>query len=194
MVHSVLIIQESINLGRTKNYMPDQSIKFSHKVHAGQNKTDCQYCHSIASYSKSAGFPSTNLCLNCHKIVKNGARSGKFEINKIMRAAESGQSIPWVRIHKLPDHAFFSHAQHVGAGKVQCQTCHGKIEEMDLVKQFSDLSMGWCVNCHRATEVQFSTNKYYETFKPIKKDIIAGNQQKITVERLGGIDCSKCHY
>ncbi len=191
-VHGTLVIQEGINLGRTQNYMPDQPIKFSHKVHAGQNKIDCQYCHSTATYSKSAGLPSANLCMNCHKVVTAGMRSGKFEISKIYRAEASGKPIEWIRVHKLPDHVFFSHAQHVGAGKVECQTCHGPVETMDLVKQVSDLSMGWCVNCHRTTGIQATTNKYYESFKAIHDDAKAG--KKITAERLGGIDCAKCHY
>jgi len=191
-IHGTMAIQEGIKLGRTKDYMPDQPIKFSHKVHAGQNKIDCQYCHSIATYSKSAGIPSANLCMNCHKVVKAGTRSGTFEISKIYRAIESGKPIEWVRIHKLPDHAFFSHAQHVGVGKVKCQECHGLVQDMDLVKQASDLSMGWCVNCHRRTGVQFNSNKYYESFKSIHDEAKAG--KKITAERLGGIDCAKCHY
>jgi mono/diheme cytochrome c family protein len=193
-VHTVLAIQEGTRLSRTKDYAPDQPIKFSHKVHAGQNKTDCEYCHSIAAYSKSAGMPSPGLCLNCHKVVTQGARSGKFEINKIYRAIQSGKSIPWVRIHKLPDHVFFSHAQHVGAGKIKCQQCHGKVEEMDLVKQAADLSMGWCVNCHRRTPVQFTDNKYYETFKKMHDEVKSGKIKQVTVEQVGGIDCSKCHY
>jgi len=191
-IHGVMATQEGIRLSRTKDYMPDQPIKFSHKVHAGQNKTDCEYCHSTASFSKSAGIPSTNVCMNCHKVVKQGARSGKFEINKIYRAEESGKPVEWIRIHKLPDHAFFNHAQHVKVGKVKCQECHGKVEEMDLVKQYSDLSMGWCVNCHRKTEIQLKDNKYYEKFKALHDDAKAG--KKITAERLGGIDCAKCHY
>jgi mono/diheme cytochrome c family protein len=191
-IQGSLVIQEGIKLGRTKDYKPDQPIKFSHKVHAGQNKIQCEYCHSIASYSKSAGLPSSNLCMNCHKVVTAGMRSGKFEINKIYRAEESGKSIEWIRIHKLPDHVFFSHAQHVAVGKVKCQECHGKVEDMDLVTQVSDLSMGWCVNCHRRTAVQFTTNKYYENFKAVHDEAKAG--KKITAERLGGIDCAKCHY
>ena len=191
-IQGTIIGQEAINLGRTKNYMPDQPVKFSHKVHAGQNKIDCKYCHSIATYSKSAGIPSSNLCMNCHKVVKSGSRSGKFEINKIYRAEASGLPIEWVRVYKLPDHVFFSHAQHVGAGKVECKTCHGAVDSMDLIKQVPDLSMGWCVNCHRKTEIQFKSNKYYDSFKALHDDAKAG--KKITVERLGGIDCAKCHY
>ncbi|NVO20982.1 MAG: c-type cytochrome [Bacteroidetes bacterium] len=193
-VHTTMAIQEGIKLGRTKNYAPDQPIKFSHKVHAGQNKTDCQYCHSIATYSKSAGIPSPSLCMNCHKVVTQGTRSGKFEINKIYRAIQSGKSIPWVRIHKLPDHVFFSHAQHVEVGKVKCQECHGRVEEMDLVKQAADLSMGWCVNCHRRTAVQFTDNKYYDSYKKLHEKLKAGGMTKVTVEKIGGLDCSKCHY
>jgi len=191
-VQGTIIGQEAIALGRTPNYMPDQPIKFSHKVHAGQNKIDCKYCHSIVTYSKSAGIPSSNLCMNCHKVVKSGSRSGKFEINKIYRAEASGKSIDWIRVYKLPDYVFFSHAQHVGAGKVECKTCHGAVDSMDLIKQVPDLSMGWCVNCHRKTEIQFKSNKYYDSFKALHDDAKAG--KKITVERLGGIDCAKCHY
>lgn len=193
-VHITLAMQEGTRLSRTQNYAPDQPIKFSHKVHAGQNKTDCEYCHSIASSSKSAGIPSPNLCMNCHKVVTQGTRSGKFEINKIYRAIETGKSIPWVRIHKLPDHVFFSHAQHVNAGKIKCQQCHGMVENMDIVKQAADLSMGWCVNCHRRTSVQFADNKYYETFKKLHEDYKSGKIKKVTVEQVGGIDCAKCHY
>jgi len=193
-VHSVMAVQESQRLGRTKDYAPDQPIKFSHKVHAGQNKTNCNYCHSLFTYSKSAGIPSGNLCMNCHGVVKVGTRSGKFEINKIYRAEKTGQSIQWIRIHKLPDHAFFSHAQHVNAGKVACQTCHGKVEEMDVMMQYSDLSMGWCINCHRQTKVNFENNHYYDSYKKLNDDLKSGKIDKVTVEKIGGLDCMKCHY
>ena len=193
-VHSVMAMQESQLLGRTKNYAPDQPIKFSHQVHAGQNKTDCNYCHSSATYSKSAGIPSSNLCMNCHGVVKTGTRSGKFEINKIYRAEKTGQSIQWIRIHKLPDHAFFSHAQHANAGKVACQTCHGKVEEMDVMSQFSDLSMGWCIDCHRQSKVNFENNHYYDSYKKLQDDLKSGKIDKVTVENIGGLDCMKCHY
>lgn len=191
-IHGVMATQEGIRLSRTKDYMPDQPIKFSHKVHAGQNKIDCEYCHTSVSFSKSAGIPSTNVCLNCHNVVKEGSRSGKFEINKIHRAVATGKPVEWVRVHKLPDHAFFNHSQHVNIGKIKCEECHGKVEEMDIVKQYSDLSMGWCVNCHRKTDIQLKDNKYYENFKSLHDDAKAG--KKITAERLGGIDCAKCHY
>ena len=193
-VHSVMAVQESQRLGRTKDYSPDQPIKFSHKIHAGQNKTDCKYCHSSVTFSKSAGIPSSNLCLNCHGVVKSGTRSGKFEINKIYRAEKTGQSIQWIRIHKLPDHAFFNHGQHANVGKVACQTCHGKVEAMNVMKQYSELSMGWCVNCHRKTNVNFENNHYYDSYKKLHDDLKSGKIDKVTVNKIGGIDCMKCHY
>lgn len=193
-VHSYIAYTEAVNLSRTKNYAPDQPIKFSHKIHAGLNKTDCRYCHHTADYSKSANIPSNNICLNCHNVVRTGRNSGNFEINKIHRAAASGTPIAWVRVHNLPDHVFFSHAQHANAGKIACQTCHGKVEEMDILKQENDLSMGWCVNCHRKTEVNFNGNKYYSTFKDFNKADKSGKVNPVHVDDVGGIDCMKCHY
>lgn len=193
-VHFNLAVVEAKALGRTPDYAPDQPIKFSHKIHAGDNKTDCRYCHSIADYSKSAGIPSNNVCLNCHNVVLSGRNSGKFEINKIHQAAKSGKPVEWVRIHNLPEHAFFSHAQHVNAGKVACETCHGPVAEMDIMKQFSDLSMGWCVNCHRDTKVDFKDNKYYSTYLKLHEELKAGTIDSVTVETIGGLDCMKCHY
>jgi mono/diheme cytochrome c family protein len=103
--------------------------------------------------------------------------------------------IEWVRIHNLPDHVYFNHAQHVSVGKVACQTCHGKVEEMDVVKQFSPLSMGWCVNCHRQTEVKFADNKYYDNYYEMYHEQIKNNKRdKVTVEDIGGTECQKCHY
>jgi len=193
-VHFNLAVVEAQALSRTPEYAPDQPIKFSHKVHAGDNKTDCRYCHSIADYSKSAGIPSNNVCLNCHNVVLSGRHSGKFEINKIHRAAKSGKPIEWVRIHNLPDHVFFSHAQHANAGKIECEKCHGPVAEMDIMKQFSDLSMGWCINCHRDTKINFEGNKYYSTYEKLHEDLKSGKIDSVTVEHIGGLDCMKCHY
>jgi len=193
-VHLNLAMVEAQSLSRTKDYAPDQPIKFSHKVHAGDNKTDCKYCHSTAEYSKSAGIPSNNICLNCHNVVLSGRNSGKFEINKIQMAAKSGKPIEWIRIHNLPEHAFFSHAQHVNAGKIECETCHGPVAEMDIMKQFSDLSMGWCINCHRQTKVQFTENKYYNSYVKLHQELSEGKIDSVTVEKIGGLDCMKCHY
>jgi mono/diheme cytochrome c family protein len=193
-VHFNLAVVEAQSLGRTQGYAPDQPIKFSHKVHAGDNKTDCRYCHSFADYSKSAGIPSNNVCLNCHKVVLSGRNSGKFEINKIHRAAKTGKPIEWIRIHNLPEHVFFSHAQHVNAGKVACETCHGAVAEMNIMKQVQDLSMGWCINCHRATKVNFEGNKYYSTYLRLHEELKSGKIDSVTVEKIGGLDCMKCHY
>jgi hypothetical protein len=102
--------------------------------------------------------------------------------------------IEWVRVHNLPDHVFFSHAQHVTVGEVECQTCHGTVEEMEIVKQISPLSMGWCVNCHRETEVQFAGNNYYESYRQYHEEMEAGVRTTVTVEEIGGIECQKCHY
>lgn len=193
-VHMNLAVVEAQSLSRTQDYAPDQPIKFSHKIHAGDNKTDCRYCHSLVDYSKSAGIPSNNVCLNCHNVVLSGRNSGKFEINKIHRAAKTGKPIEWIRIHNLPDHVFFSHAQHANAGKIECEKCHGDVADMNIMKQFSDLSMGWCVNCHRDTKVNFNDNKYYSSYKKLHEELQAGTIDSVTVEQIGGLDCMKCHY
>jgi hypothetical protein len=189
-----VIVEESIALGRSKNFTPDQPIKFSHQVHAGQNKIDCQYCHNSAEFSKSAGIPSASVCLNCHMMVREGSRSGRFEINKIFAALQEKKPIAWKRVYNLPDHAFFSHAQHIGAGKLACQTCHGPVEKMDRIIQVPDLSMGWCINCHRSTKVQFHDNKFYEKYTELKAKLDKGQIDSVTVDMVGGTDCMKCHY
>lgn len=189
-----MIVNEAIAVGRSENYEPDQPIKFSHLVHAGQNLTDCLYCHSSAEFGKSAGLPAASVCLNCHMVVREGARSGRFEINKIFTAVEQKKPIAWTRVYNLPDHAFFSHAQHVGAGKLQCQTCHGPVETMDRIRQVPDLSMGWCINCHRDTEVQFHTNEFYSKYAVLHEKLKKGEISEVNVEMVGGTDCMKCHY
>ncbi len=188
-----IIAHAAIDLGRSQNYQPDQPIKFSHKVHAGQNQTSCLYCHFNAEQSKFAGIPPANVCTNCHVLVKEGSHSGRFEIDKIYKAIENNQPIKWVKIHNLPDHVFFSHAQHVAAGKIDCIKCHGDVASMDQVVQVNDLSMGWCVKCHRETGVQVD-NKFYGKYEQLHKDLKSGKIKKITVENIGGTDCMKCHY
>jgi hypothetical protein len=188
------LVVESLAVGRSHNYSPLQPIKFSHEVHAGQNKTDCIYCHSYAKTSKTAGIPSENVCMNCHLMVRNGTRSGATEIAKVIAAYENSKAIEWVKVHNLPDHVFFSHAQHVSAGGVKCQECHGKIEEMDVVKQVSELSMGWCINCHRTKNIDFQNNKFYTHYQDLTDKIKRGDVDSITVEMIGGIECMKCHY
>lgn len=189
-----MLYEEAVKLGRSEDYQPDQPIKFSHQVHAGDNQIDCMYCHHTADESKSANIPSTNLCMNCHIVVREGSKSGMFEINKLVKAHEEGKSIEWVRIHQLPDHVFFAHAQHVGAGKLDCTQCHGNVDEMHIVKQENDLSMGWCLECHRETKVDFEDNDYYKTFQQLHKDLAEGKRDSIMAIDIGANECAKCHY
>jgi len=190
----LMVYEEAVKLGRSQGYEPDQPIKFSHQVHATENQIDCMYCHHTADHSKSANIPSTNLCMNCHVVVREGSRSGKFEINKLVEAHEEGRSIEWIRIHDLPDHVFFSHAQHVGAGNLDCAMCHGTVEEMHRVSQVNDLSMGWCLECHRETNVDFLDNDYYKTYEKFHEEIKAGIRDSVTAADIGANDCQKCHY
>ncbi len=187
--------EDATALGRNQNYAPDQPIKFSHKVHSTDNKIDCRYCHTGVDNSKSAVIPSANVCLNCHLIVREGRNSGKFEINKIHAAVENNKPIEWVHIHKLPDHVFFSHAQHVNVGKRECQECHGEVEQMHIVKQVEDLSMGWCLDCHDKTAVDFNYNNYYSnTFKELHLKLVKEQIDSVRVKDIGGWECARCHY
>lgn len=189
-----MISEAAINLGRSQNYAPDQPIKFSHKVHAGDNKIDCKYCHHTAEFSKSAGIPAMELCMNCHVLVREGARSGKFEIAKVIEANETKKPVSWTRLHNLPDHVFFSHAQHVGIAKIDCQKCHGPVQEMDIMRQESDLSMGWCINCHRDTKVNFKDNAYYDNYMKLHDELKSGKIDTIRAVDIGANDCMRCHY
>lgn len=174
---TVKTIVEARKIGLHQGYMPEQPVKFSHKLHAGKYEIDCEYCHSGVRKSKNAWIPSVNVCMNCHKYIQEGPNYGAEEIAKVVNAWNSGEAIEWVRIHNLPDHAYFNHAQHVKVGGLECQTCHGPVEEMEVVYQFSDLGMGWCVNCHRQEKVK-----------------VLGKETDMTVEDMGGLDCMKCHY
>jgi hypothetical protein len=190
-----ILYEDAAGLGRTKDYAPLQPIKFSHQVHATSNKIDCMYCHHTAETAKSAGIPSTNVCMNCHQLVREGTYSGRFEIQKILTHMDQGQAVKWIRVHKLPDHVFFSHAQHVGVGQLECKDCHGLVEDMHLLKQENDLSMGWCLDCHRTQKVDFFENKYYEnTFEEYHEQLKNNTTDSLTVAQLGGEDCMKCHY
>ncbi len=188
------LVKDALAIGRSKNYSPDQPIKFSHKVHAGQNGTNCLYCHSGAETSKSAGIPPTSVCMNCHLIVRNGTRTGAFEIAKIVKAYDSAAPVNWVRIHSLPDHVYFNHSQHVSVAKLACQECHGQVQEMDRIQQVGDLSMGWCINCHRTKKVDFHDNKFYQTYRDKAEKMSKGQIDGVTVEMVGGTECMKCHY
>lgn len=191
---AALLLDAGIDLGRQENYEPDQPIKFSHMVHVTDNHIDCNYCHHTVEQSKSAGFPEAELCMNCHIIVREGTYSGRHEISKLVNAYEAGEPVEWVRIHNLQDHAWFSHAQHVAVAQIDCQTCHGPVESMHRVKQVSDLSMGWCINCHRDTGVQFFDNAFYAEYEALHAKLEAGEIDRITADLTGGTECSKCHY
>jgi mono/diheme cytochrome c family protein len=193
-----------LGVGVYSQYQPEQPIAFSHKVHAGENGVDCNYCHSSARNSKHSGIPSANVCMNCHTYINEGTITGTSEISKIYDAigfdpdtrtyieGYDQKPIKWVRIHNLPDLSYFNHSQHVVAGKVECQTCHGPIEEMDVVYQHAELTMGWCIDCHRTTEVAMEGNEYYTELHTQLKEKYKG--EKITVDKIGGIECAKCHY
>jgi cytochrome c551/c552 len=223
VVGGYYITKGAIGLARMKDYQPKQPIFYSHKIHAGINQINCLYCHGNAWESKSAAIPSVNVCMNCHKNIneyKKGPQlvdadgekiDGTAEIKKLYEYAgfdplkpnfwdpSKAKPIIWERIHNLPDHVYFNHSQHIRAGKVQCQTCHGEITAMDEVKQFSELSMGWCVNCHRQTKVDFNYsdstgNKFYSIYEKFHNDIKSGKMDSVTVKDIGGLECQKCHY
>ncbi len=185
----------AIDMGRSQGYAPDQPIKYSHKLHAGEMKIDCKYCHVGVEKGKQAGIPTVNICMNCHKAVDQTVNgTGKEEIAKIRAAYENNTPVKWVRIHNLPDHVYFSHAQHVKAGQIACQTCHGQIQEMEVVAQNQPLSMSWCINCHRETKVQFNNNKYYGMYEELHQQIKDGKVTSVTEAMMGGLECQKCHY
>lgn len=182
-----LTIEKTMGIGIQQGYAPKQPIAFSHKLHAGEHQIDCNYCHTTVYESKSASIPSANICMNCHSQVKTESA----EIQKIYRAIERNEPIQWVRIHNLPDLAYFNHSQHTQVGGVECQTCHGPIQEMDVVYQYSPLTMGWCIDCHRETPLNTEGNGYYDKLVELHESSSKG---AFTVSSNGGSECSKCHY
>jgi len=189
-----------------KGYKPEQPIKFSHKLHAGDNEIACQYCHSSVEKSRHASIPSVNICMNCHKGIQTGPQYGDKEIAKIYTAAgfdpktgtydNSKQNpLQWIKVHNLPDHVYFNHSQHVVVGKIECTTCHGNVKEMTVAEQKAPLTMKWCIECHRKTEVAMQGNAYYDRLHKALKEKYAGQYDvKFTVEKIGGLECAKCHY
>jgi hypothetical protein len=188
------LVVDAIDIGHSPGYEPDQPVKFSHAVHAGQNGTDCIYCHSYAPYSKTAGFPAENICMNCHLLVRNGTRSGAFEISKVISGYENKIPIEWIKVYNLPDHVFFSHAQHVSAGEITCQECHGPVQNMGRIKLNRDLTMGWCINCHRTRNVNFNNNRFYTEYTGLADKIRNRETDSVKVNMTGGTECMKCHY
>ena len=201
-----------MQVGVDQGYQPIQPIHYSHKIHAGDNGIDCKYCHSSARVSKHSGIPALNVCMNCHKSIYEVAPSTATEeyskafydgeIQKLYDAvgwddAEqkyTGKTKPvkWVRIHNLPDFAYFNHSQHVTVAGLECQTCHGPVEEMEIMYQFSPLTMGWCINCHRETNVKVQDNAYYDKIhEALTKKY---GVEQLTAAQMGGLECGKCHY
>ncbi len=203
-----------MQIGVDQNYEPIQPIHFSHKIHAGDNKIDCKYCHSSARVSKNSGIPSLNVCMNCHKSISEfqGDKDSTYveyskefytgEIQKLYDAvgwdktnmAYTGKTKPvkWVRVHNLPDFVYFNHSQHVSVAGVECQKCHGPVETFEIMKQHSPLTMGWCVNCHRETNVKVEGNAYYaKIHDELSKKY---GVDKLTAAQMGGLECGKCHY
>ncbi|MEO5788741.1 MAG: c-type cytochrome [Gelidibacter sp.] len=202
-----------MQIGVDQGYEPVQPIHYSHRIHAGDNGIDCKYCHSSARVSKTSGIPSLNVCMNCHKSIgevseetlAEGRQYGvdyNAEIEKLYAAtgwnpAEQKytgepQPVKWIRIHNLPDFAYFNHSQHVTVGGIECQTCHGPVETMEIVSQHAPLTMGWCINCHRETDVKVENNEYYtKIHEQLSKKY---GVEKLTVAQMGGLECGKCHY
>jgi len=201
-----------MQVGVDQNYAPVQPIHFSHRIHAGSNGIDCKYCHSSARVSKNAGIPSLNICMNCHKNISEVAdttatpeHSKAFydaQIQKLYDAVGwdkslqkyTGKSSPvkWVRIHNLPDFAYFNHSQHVTVAGVECQKCHGEVQTYEIQKQFAPLTMGWCIKCHRETDVKMEGNAYYDKIHDeLSKKY---GVEKLTAAQMGALECGKCHY
>ena len=181
------VIDGLYTIGVQQGYAPKQPIAFSHKIHAGQYEIACQYCHTGVEIGKSANIPSVNICMNCHSSIKTDSP----EIQKLYAAQESGEPIEWVRIHNLPDLAYFNHSQHVKVGEIACQTCHGEIQEMEVVKQHAPLTMGWCIDCHRNTSLNTQGNGYYDKLVELHNKN-SGTPMKVA--DIGGLECAKCHY
>jgi mono/diheme cytochrome c family protein len=202
-----------MQIGVDQGYMPVQPIHYSHKIHSGANQIECQYCHSSARVSKHSGIPSLNVCMNCHENIAeyNGEEdlekgyTKEFytnEIKKLYKAVgwnEETQSytgdtepIKWVRIHNLPDFVYFNHAQHVSVAGVDCNKCHGPVEEMEILYQYSSLTMGWCIDCHRDSNVKVKDNEYYtKIHEELSKKY---GVEELTIAQMGGLECGKCHY
>jgi len=202
-----------MQIGVDQGYQPIQPIHYSHKIHAGDNQIECKYCHSSARTSKTAGIPSLNVCMNCHENISdyngdedlaNGYTKEFYtaEIQKLYDAvgwdvntrtySKEPKPVKWVRIHNLPDFVYFNHSQHVSVAGLECQECHGKVEEMEILQQHATLSMGWCIDCHRTTNIKLETNEYYERIHTELAEKYG--VEKLTVAQMGGLECGKCHY
>ena len=201
-----------MQVGVDQDYEPIQPIHYSHRIHAGSNGINCNYCHSAARVGKHSNIPSLNVCMNCHKNIAEVSdttatpdHSKAFydgEIQKLYKAVGWDQTtqsytgktepVKWVRIHNLPDFVYFNHSQHVTVAGVACQTCHGPVQTYEVMKQFSPLTMGWCIDCHRKTDVKMEGNDYYtKIHEQLSKKY---GVDKLTAAQMGGLECGKCHY
>lgn len=199
MIVTKSVIDGLFSVGIQQGYQPSQPIAFSHKLHAGQYEIACQYCHTGVMKAKSANIPSPNICMNCHQQILPESP----EIQKIYAAidfdpetqtyGDNQQPIEWVRVHNLPDLAYFNHSQHVKVAGLECETCHGNVREMEVVYQHSRLTMGWCISCHRETQVNAGGNAYYDKLLQIHASE-NGEGAPMYVSDIGGLECSKCHY
>ena len=178
---------EFLNVG----YAPEQPVPYSHALHAGQLGMDCRYCHSYVEESAYANVPPTQTCMNCHSQI----RTESLRLLPVRESWATGEPIEWVQVHHLGDYAHFSHQAHVNVG-VGCETCHGRIDQMVVVSQQEPLSMGWCLDCHRAPEEQLRPPEEVTTMGYVPPE----NHVELNLERIRqeGIrppqNCSACHY
>jgi cytochrome c2 len=204
-----------------QNYKPTQPINFRHDIHVKQNQIDCEYCHSGVLETKHAIIPSANVCMNCHAAVNEAHCSGEEEIKKIYEhtgwdpnkmaylhadgkyydVPREDKPIKWVKVHNLQDFVYFNHAQHVVVGGLECKSCHGDMENMGVAQQYAPLTMGWCIDCHRKTEINTElkysgkpNNYYIELHDQFKESWKHKADFNFTVEKIGGLECGKCHY
>ncbi|MBK8980567.1 MAG: cytochrome c3 family protein [Planctomycetes bacterium] len=155
-------------------YAPPQPVKYSHKLHAGLMGMDCRYCHTDVEVGPHANVPTTEVCMNCHK----GVRTDSLEVQKIAQAHEASEPLHWQKVHLLPDYAYFHHGVHVNAG-VGCQSCHGRMDEMEVVRQVEPLNMGWCLECHRQPEAHIRPIARFAKLEPelFERAVAAGTPE-----------------
>ncbi len=171
-------------------YAPIQPVAYSHKLHAGDLAMDCYYCHFAAEQSAHAAIPSTAVCMNCHASVK--ADSPRLAL--VRQSYDAGQSIPWVRVHRLPDYVYFNHQAHVASG-VSCVSCHGRVDQMEVVKQVEPLSMAWCLDCHRNPDARLRPPEFVTrlSWRPDEDAAALGRQLREAAGINPPVHCSGCH-
>jgi len=178
-------------------YTPEQPVAYSHKLHAGNMGIDCRYCHSHVDQSPSAGVPSTATCMNCHRHVKKDSA----ELLPVRESWVTGQPVPWVRVHKVADYAYFNHAAHLnpregGGAAIGCESCHGRVDQMVVVGQQEPLSMRWCLECHREPEKFLRPKSEITTMgyeAPGGDQVAAGLKLKAQDTINPPVHCSGCH-